>query len=137
MHTGQRFDRQQLSGFAKGTGAEPYAAVLFQAFVGTCLGVLRIGLSNQRSDHRKALTTYPVAEETVVADACEASGQGVQEEPSEELRSGEFHLLFLRGVFTVRIDEADGAVIDLQAPRVGDRHRVGVAAQISQSKVQC
>ena len=65
------------------------------------------------------------------------AGRGVREEASEELRSGEFHLLFLRGVFTVPIDEADGAAIELQDPRVGDRLPVGVAAQISQYKGQC
>jgi hypothetical protein len=63
-------------------------------------------------------------EQAVVADADEAFGEHVQEQPAQELDGGQ------RRVLAVARAKPDALVIDVQEPRVADGRAMGVAAEV-------
>jgi hypothetical protein len=74
-----------------------------------------------------------VGEEAVVADAVKAVRQGVEQKPTDELVRVEGHNLRLAVVTIVLPAEGDVVIGDADQPGVGDRHPMGVAAEIGEN----
>jgi len=75
-----------------------------------------------------------VGEETVVADAVEATGQDMQEKAPDELVDGQGQgLIAITRLGTIVLPlEGDTAFIASEQPAVGDRYAMGVARQIGE-----
>ena len=73
-----------------------------------------------------------IGKEAEVADATEAGGQDVQEEPAHELARIERHDFAAAFLPIVLPEEADGGVGHGDEPAVRDGDAVGVAAEIGQ-----
>jgi hypothetical protein len=80
----------------------------------------RDGLSQQLSAKRESRCAMAIGEEPEVADAMEAGGQDVQEEPAHELARIERHDLAAAFLPIVLPEEADGGVGRGDEPAVGD-----------------
>src|SRR5437667_3465636 len=78
---------------------------------------------------RDVLGARGAGEETVVADAVEASWQDVDEEAADELARGERHDLVAgaAGGSIVLVFEGDALLVERDQPAVGDGDAVGVA----------
>src|SRR4051812_2692930 len=87
------------------------------------------GLGQQPSAKREPGRAMAVGEEAEVADAVEAGGQDVQEEPAHELGRLERHDLAAAFLAIVLPEEADRVVSHGDEPAVGDGDAVGVAAK--------
>ena len=92
----------------------------------------RDGLGQQLSAKREPACPMAVGEKAEVADAVEARGKDVQEEPAHELGWLERHDLAAALLPIVLPEEADGTVGHGDEPAVGDRNAMGVAAEIGQ-----
>jgi hypothetical protein len=71
-----------------------------------------------------------VGEETKVANAHESRGQGVKQEASDEHSGLQGQRLQGIAVFAVAVGEGDLAIFDRKNPVVGNRHPMGIAAQV-------
>src|SRR5688500_16883240 len=80
----------------------------------------RDGLGQQLSTKRESGCAMAIGEEAEVADAVEAGGQDMQEEPTHELGRLEPHDLAAALLAIVLPEEADGVVGDGDEPAVGD-----------------
>ena len=58
------------------------------------------------------------------------SGKHVEQEAADELLGLQSHDLFAIAVFAISIAQGDFAVLDLEDTIVGERHAVGVAAEV-------
>ena len=74
-----------------------------------------------------------IGQKAEVADAHEALGQDVEEEPAQELRRGQGHLPLLAAVGVILPAEGDTHPVKRQKPMVGDGHAMRVAAQIAEN----
>ena len=95
----------------------------------------RDGLGQQLSTKPKSSCAMAIDEEAEVADAMEAGGQDVQEEPAHELARIERHHLAATFLPIVLPEEADGVVGHGDEPAVGDGDGMGVAAEIGQHRL--
>ena len=73
-----------------------------------------------------------VGKEAVVTDAVKAVGQAVEQEAANELIGVEGHHLGLVPLAVIAPLEADPGPVDGDEPAVGDRHAVGVAAEVGE-----
>ena len=87
----------------------------------------------QGADRRKPGTTAPVGEKTVVADAMEAVGQSMEQEPANKLVGSQSHMLLGIAMPIVAPTEGDGCIAHADGTTVGDSDAVGVAAQIGEN----
>ncbi len=78
------------------------------------------------------MRTASVGKKTEVPDAHEATGQQMQQEPTEELIGADGHFLFLVAVCVVLPSEGDPIVLKRQQPVVGNGNAVRVARKIMQ-----
>ena len=106
-------------------------------------GVAADGFDRVNRDHRgreqfastrDILGTLAAGEQAVVADAMEARGQYVHQEPADELAGRKRHHLVSRGTFdpVVLPSEGDALVIGCDQAAVGDGNAVGIAGEIAQ-----
>lgn len=100
---------------------------------------IRDGLGQQLSTKRESSCAMAVGEEAEVADAMEAGGQDVQEEPAHELIGVEGHHLAAALLPIVLPEEADGIVGDGDELAVGDGDTMAhhAAAQRAIGKLLC
>jgi len=75
------------------------------------------------------LFAVSIAEESVIANAVESTGENVEEESPDELLRREGHGFLLIVVTIVPPLELHLSVFDIQQSMVGNRDSVGVAAQ--------
>ena len=71
-----------------------------------------------------------IAQEPVIANTVESTGENVEEESPNELLGGERHDFLLIVVAVVPPLELDLPVFDFQDPMIGNRDPVGVAADV-------
>ena len=76
------------------------------------------------------LFAVSIAQEPVIANAVESTGENVEQESPNELLGRERHDFLLIVVAVVPPVEPDLAVFDLQDPMIGNRDPVGVAADV-------
>lgn len=76
------------------------------------------------------LFAVSIAQEPVIANAVESTGENVEEESPNELLGGESHDFLLIVVAVVPPVELDLPVFDLHDPMIGNRDPVGVAADV-------
>ena len=74
-----------------------------------------------------------VGQKTEVTHAHEAFGDHVEQEAADEFVGIEGHGLFLVRIFSVSVIEGDVSVLGGQNPIIGERHAVGVAAEVVQN----
>ena len=74
-----------------------------------------------------------VGEKAEMADAHEAGGKHVEQEPAQELIDIESHRALLVGMRRVSPAKADLAVLEGDQTMIGNRHAVGVAAKITEN----
>lgn len=79
---------------------------------------------------RQLAFAVAIAQEPVVADAVESTGEHVEEESPDELLGRERHDLLLIVVSIVPPVETDLSVFDGHDPMVGNRHSVRVAPDV-------
>jgi hypothetical protein len=90
----------------------------------------RWGLSEQFAAPREFGAAGAVGQETEVANADEAAGDDMEQEPADELLGVERHDFDAIAVGVVLPAEADDAVGEAEEAVVGDRHAVGIAPQV-------
>ena len=78
----------------------------------------------------QVLFAVSIAQEPVIANAVESSGENVEEESPNELLGRESHDFLLIVVAVVPPVELDLPVLDIQQSMVGNRDSVGVAAHV-------
>ena len=78
----------------------------------------------------KGLFLGSVSQEAEVTDAHEAVGQEVEQEAADKFVGLKIRRLFPIAVFAISIAQNDLAVIDSEDTIIGERHAVGVAAEI-------
>src|ERR1035438_3467650 len=76
------------------------------------------------------LFAVSIAQESVIANAVESTGENVEEESPNELLGRERHDFLLIVVAVVPPVELHLSVFDLQDPMIGNRDPVGVAADV-------
>ncbi len=76
------------------------------------------------------LFAVSIAQEPVIANAVESTGENVEEESPNELLGRESHDFLLIVVAVVSPVELDLPVFNLQDPMIGNRDPVGVAADV-------
>ena len=76
-----------------------------------------------------------VGEKAEVADAHKAVGQNVEQEAADKLLGVEGHRLFSVAVFSISIAQSNLAMIDIEDTIIGERHAVGVAAEIVENSL--
>jgi hypothetical protein len=76
------------------------------------------------------LFAVSIAQEPVIANAVESTGENVEEESPNELLGRERHDFLLIVVAVVPPVELHLSVFDLQDPMIGNRDPVGVAADV-------
>ena len=76
------------------------------------------------------LFAVSIAQETVIANAVESTGENVEEESPNELFGRENHNFLLTVVAVVPPVELHLPVFNLQDPMIGNRDPVGVAADV-------
>ena len=76
------------------------------------------------------LFAVSIAQEPVIANAVESTGENVEEESPNELFGRESHDFLLAVVAVVAPVELHLPVFDLQDPMIGNRDPVGVAADV-------
>jgi hypothetical protein len=76
------------------------------------------------------LLAVSIAQEAVVANAVESTGENMEEESPDELLGRESHDFLLIVVAVVPPLELDLPVFDIHDPMIGNRDPVGVAADI-------
>src|SRR5712692_1108658 len=76
------------------------------------------------------LFAVSIAQEPVIANAVESTGEKVEEESPDELLGRERHDFLLIVVAVVPPVELDLPVFNLQDPMIGNRDPVGVAADV-------
>jgi hypothetical protein len=81
------------------------------------------------------LGTIAVGEKTVVADAHEALGENVEQEPSEELDGMEGHFARASLLGVVLVAEGDLSIGEGEKSMVGDGDSVGVAGEVFEDLV--
>ena len=103
-------------------------------FVGlSAFCIISLGLRGRRIEQlacpRDVLGARGAGEETVVADAVQASWQDVDEEATDELARGERHDLVAGAAVgsIVLVFEGDALLVERDQPAVGDGDAVGVA----------
>jgi hypothetical protein len=76
------------------------------------------------------LFAVAIAQEPVIANAVESTGEKVEEKSPNELLGGESHDFLLMVVAVVPPVELDLPVFDIHDPMIGNRDPVGVAADV-------
>ena len=71
-----------------------------------------------------------VGQKTEVTHAHEAIGDHVKQEAADEFVGIEGHGLFSVAIFSVSVTEGDFFVVGREDPLIGQRHAVGVAAEV-------
>jgi hypothetical protein len=79
---------------------------------------------------RYALVAVAIGEEAEVTDAHEAARQNVQQEPSQELVSGQGHLALLVAVGIILPAERNVAIGKREQTVIGDRDTMGIAGEV-------
>ena len=79
---------------------------------------------------RQRLFFRAVSQKAKVTDAHETIGQDVEQEAADKLLGLQSHGLFSIPVSSISIAQGDFSVFDLENTVVGERHPVGVAAEI-------
>ena len=77
-----------------------------------------------------------VGQEAKVTDAHEAIGQDVEQEAADEFVSIKEDGLFSISIFSISIAQGDFSVFDLENTVVGERHAVGVAAEVVENSLR-
>src|SRR5208337_492904 len=110
---------------------------LFLVSLTIVLAGLRLGRAFVGRSHAQELAAMlqllfavSIAEEPVIANAVESTGENVEEESPDELLRRESHGFLLIVVTVVPPVELDLSVFDIQQSMVGNRDSVGVAAQV-------
>jgi hypothetical protein len=89
-------------------------------------------LSQEHVALRQSGRPAAVGEQPEVADADEAVGDHVGQEAAQKLVDVEIHDLHTGPVSVVAPAEMDAAIAGVDKPVIGNRHAVGVAAEISE-----
>lgn len=76
------------------------------------------------------LFAVSIAQEPVIANAVESTGQNMEQESSDELLGRQRHSFLLIVVAVIPPLELDLPVFDIQDPMIGNRDPVGVAADV-------
>ena len=76
-----------------------------------------------------------VGEKAEVADAHEPVGQDVEQEAADKLVGVEDQGLFPIAVFAISVAQSDMVLIDGKDAIIGERHAVGVAAEIIENSL--
>ena len=71
-----------------------------------------------------------VGEKAEVTDAHEAIGEDVKQEATDKFLGIQEEGLFLIPIFSISVAQGDLSVLDLENTIVGERHAVGVAAEV-------
>ena len=87
----------------------------------------------QSARQRQQLFAEAVGEQAVAADAHESLGQHMQEESAEEVHCVEGHDALLAAVGIIAPAEADAISVECGDAVVGNRHAVGVAAEVAKN----
>src|SRR5271169_1628791 len=109
----------------------------FLVSIAIVLAGLRLGRAFVGRSHAQELVAMlqflfavSIAQEPVIANAVESTGENVEEESPDELLRREGHGFLLIVVTVVPPVELDLSVFDIQQSMVGNRDSVGVAAQV-------
>jgi hypothetical protein len=98
------------------------------------LGLERVFVGRSHAEELAAMLqlffAVSIAQEAVIANAVESSGENVEEESPNELLGRGRHDFLLIVVAVVPPSELDLPVFDLQYPMIGNRDSVGVAADV-------
>ena len=98
----------------------------------TCSAATRGAAPSSGGAKCEQLGPPSVSQEAEVTDAHETLGQDRQKEAAQELGSGEGHHLLLGAMGVVFPAEGDALAIERHQTVIGNRHAVGVAAEIAQ-----